>query len=506
MESLPITVLRLIVSFVDSNMDRLMLSLVCKRWFEHRDKYMSFETRALATSSDYGESVIRLNSYKHVFDESFKSKWFTICVFSSTRIPMGQFEYIASCYDRTFITGGEGDHSWKHEILELPLIESIRFDDSILEAEWAHMGTFFDELTRRGVTDLTVDMTYPIPLRDMPIRTMRITCREPWTAQPSFFPTTLTKLSIYAQFSGTLDNMLPAGLKYLSLPDAWNHPLGQNALPTGLETLRLGDQYSQSLDRVLPPALTELRIPAHESYKSLVVPSSLTSLTIGYYTNTLIDNANLKMLDVIYPPPSFEQHISLVELTIHNFSWHNVDIISSSSFPCLERLNIRTHPITNHNPLAESPDLTSLPSRLRWLEIKTCSGIRALPEKLENLALFCTSEFSLHKGLLPSALQNLILVGYSHELQYDTFPLTLRQFKPCRVFIKHNPNLLEMLPISVVDIRLPLLFNDHYLWLYRMSADLYFRHSINLLRCGFIKRVPLLLLWRSIVNQPINQS
>ncbi|EFA80099.1 hypothetical protein PPL_06921 [Heterostelium album PN500] len=69
--NLPFILLNKIINNLDESIDRISFSLVCKRWFDNRNKYLCFNNETFMSSSSFDiYKNFTLNSYKELFQLS----------------------------------------------------------------------------------------------------------------------------------------------------------------------------------------------------------------------------------------------------------------------------------------------------------------------------------------------------------------------------------------------------------------------------------------------------
>ncbi|EFA85954.1 hypothetical protein PPL_01187 [Heterostelium album PN500] len=78
--NIPLILLKKIISHLDENIDRISVSLVCKKWFNNRDQYLSLKRSihfGKIPRSDYQSklNLLQLPAYQHQFDYLLKSDY-----------------------------------------------------------------------------------------------------------------------------------------------------------------------------------------------------------------------------------------------------------------------------------------------------------------------------------------------------------------------------------------------------------------------------------------------
>ncbi|EFA76680.1 hypothetical protein PPL_09430 [Heterostelium album PN500] len=212
--NLPHLLLAKIISLIHENVDRIVFTLTCKRWFNERHKYLSFNTdiiKEIITKKEIDDSF--LNSYKSIYIDSINRK--------------NNYHLFASYGNST---------DYYIELNKLPLIyNSIRIS---LPQEHS----YFEEIYRL------------IPLSN-------ITTLKKCQTLRYRLPENLTSISFFQKFNEPLlPGYLPANLKILSFKyTIFNQPIKVGILPNILEKLILDRGFRQPLEPgVLPTSLKYL--------------------------------------------------------------------------------------------------------------------------------------------------------------------------------------------------------------------------------------------------------
>ncbi|GAM21738.1 hypothetical protein SAMD00019534_049130 [Acytostelium subglobosum LB1] len=400
MNTLPLRIIGEIVSHLDALVDRLFVSLLCKRLFEHRLNR---------------QASIDLRSYINRDDQSFSLNAFKV-VLNMSNLRSVSFRFKGAANEHPF--------SESH-----PMFVDIC---SVLR-----------EVAKRSVRMTLILEDYPvsglhhIPVTHMYMMTDRLTPSDESLRQHQYLPTTLKSLKMPSNFKGTLDNIvMPDGLLTLELPNSgWNHPILPNTLPSHLEELvlprhfdqviqaqtfpatlkrlKIGQCFTHSLIGVLPPSLTCLDMSAIDinyHHDLVYLPTRLTTIHLPMHFKRTLDHPPLQYIYACnyYLSPS-RPFPNLKKLkTRYMKSTHNFDTVH---FPKLTGLTI----VDGDDPL----NLSTVP----WSTMKHCNlfcdyGIGrnplrtikdAIPFGVKKLSL-ANCNFSIAPpGCLPASITRLAL-------------------------------------------------------------------------------------------------
>ncbi|EFA75844.1 hypothetical protein PPL_10899 [Heterostelium album PN500] len=132
-------ILNKIISYLDDNIDRICFSLVCKRWYNDRDKYLIFNTDSINlfklknTVINQNHKQFKLPSYHNIFLKSIRSK--TDCT-----LLIGKAKYYHS-YDYHFAVIRNKIFESVRDIHDQLAINSLRCD-------WYDLACFPDQLIK----------------------------------------------------------------------------------------------------------------------------------------------------------------------------------------------------------------------------------------------------------------------------------------------------------------------------------------------------------------------
>ncbi|GAM17596.1 hypothetical protein SAMD00019534_007710 [Acytostelium subglobosum LB1] len=466
MESLPLSIVGRITSCLESNAERVLLTLVCKRFFDHRESYLRLNADALPGTYAYHQHGTMLGSYRGIIDQHIvNAKMYTVRVHSTyTRFQPPDYFY--------FFADLDTDHSVDsinklyQAVLAIPNIAMVQFSESkkhpFSRDCWDRMKPMLQELTERSVPLEYERLVRPEPLPDIPLTTMHILAiprKVWWRLAPNMLPSTLTRLSISSMaLEGTLDQgVLPAGLKMLSMfyseeDDAnLNINLG-SLLPPHLETLCIGSSINQSIPwSPLPSSIKTLEFGSQfgRQLDGTCLPQSLTRLTMDglppcpinfppSLTELKLDRLYLYSSDQTHPSQwlqcdtTMSPFSHLLELNIKRYL-HHLELmwITSATFPKLQRLCMAGAVDYSGEAQVARLDLSSLPSTLRNLTIHVDRPTTFGLHGIEDLTLECAFKdaFNLVDSPLPLSLTAFFLNRYtqfstnkylrqSHPLEY----------------------------------------------------------------------------------------
>ncbi|EFA80758.1 hypothetical protein PPL_06344 [Heterostelium album PN500] len=271
--NLPHTLLTRIINELDENIDRICFSLVCKRWFDERNRYLSFKT-----DIKYDKSRWYLRSYQSIIENSNNSKKiFTLLIGEKLEsnalldlIDPNDFDFHSEC----------GTELLSH--VDIPSgVTSVTLNvfDTISEEESSHLFRLLRE--QSNVTELNGLHTVAYQL-----------------------PSSLKSISFDPQFNEPLTvGSLPAGLKIIQL-EGYDGTIESGAFPDGVEEINL-QSYSKPLGYgVLPNSVKSLKYAGRHPIGVGVLPQNLETLTYSGYQCELEDGVLPSSLTSLIMAPS----------------------------------------------------------------------------------------------------------------------------------------------------------------------------------------------------------
>ncbi|EFA75764.1 FNIP repeat-containing protein [Heterostelium album PN500] len=222
-------ILNKIISYLDDNIDIICFSLVCKRWYKDRDKYLLFNTDSIdlfslnTTDINQNHKHFNLPSYQNTFMKSVQSK--TDCL---------------------LVIGYKTYHNYDYHFDDARNLKSIPSNVSVVSLD----------------TDIVIQQNQEYLYRllsESQSVTMLKGCR-------------------------TLKYGLPKSIKSIEFHN-FNEPLVQGSLPNSLEVLDFGRGFKQEiLPGVLPNALRTLTLNNYDyEIQPGVLPVGLLEFSLNFY-------------------------------------------------------------------------------------------------------------------------------------------------------------------------------------------------------------------------------
>ncbi|EFA77941.1 hypothetical protein PPL_08586 [Heterostelium album PN500] len=230
----PHVLLSNIVNNLSDNIDKICFTLVCKRWFNDRDKYLKFNNVRLYSSM---KPHIFLNSYRSLlFDAIEQKRKFTLSLGEDSEDK--PYDFIITNIDNINTI----DKSKNYKI-------TINQDDM------SFLATTFN------VVKLLKCRTLKFPL-----------------------PMSLTSIEFTGRFDEPLfQGCFPPTIRSLEFGDRFNQPIEPGVLPTTLEKLSLGFEFNNRLKKGSLP----------ESLRSKSTSTEPQPAETLHAINTGIGNANI---------------------------------------------------------------------------------------------------------------------------------------------------------------------------------------------------------------------
>ncbi|EFA80615.1 hypothetical protein PPL_06554 [Heterostelium album PN500] len=321
-------ILSKIINYIDDNVDRIVFTLVCKRWFNERHKYLSFKTDHIININkcNVNQDSMCLKSYKSIYIDSFKHK---------------------NNYYLHVIRGDTIDYKMTPEqLIEIneipPKFSAIAIDIDSSDATCYEM---YRLISRSQVTTLER------------CRTLRYR-----------LPENLTNISFISFNEPLLPGYLPQHLKSLEFAHGFNQPIKKGDLPNTLEILNLGDDFKQAIEPgVLPSSLKVLKYYGGHILKVGSLPPNLEEFYFLGNTVPIDDGVLPLTLCEVKAPLSWLPSIKSLS-NIKSLILYQCDIDSTidlSYLPCsLTKLAIsqrrRKRLISTMPPSIKHLDLTHL--------------------------------------------------------------------------------------------------------------------------------------------------
>ncbi|EFA80566.1 hypothetical protein PPL_06505 [Heterostelium album PN500] len=408
-----------IVFYLDNNIDRIVFTLVCKRWFDERDKYLTFNIKDINEINKENTSHIYLKSYRSSIINSIKlnKKYMgVLSIFQALEINI--VIYLDNLKDidkiqpniKTIVLFGGFDNQFDHSVFE----------------------NFFSVLSNSNVTKLEKCDTLKYRL-----------------------PENLTSLSLSDSFPNEtlLPGSLPAKLKKLCFGSNFNRPIPAGLLPNTLEKLIFGDQFDKPFEPgVLPSSLRVLKF---------VVPSYKQSFQVGVLPQ------NLEVL-------VYSGHFSEMTEEVLPTSLHTLLEVPTSWIPYLKPLtNLKSLTFTNTYSAGEIPiDLSLLPTSLTKLIIRPPSRLTStMPTTIKDLSII-NSQYNIDeifKDRSQYRLDSLGVYAFKHDslegLAIKELVIGFHSGVRKLATVEKKPDILREIPFGVETLSFGYIFSDithHY--------------------------------------------
>ncbi|EFA75751.1 hypothetical protein PPL_10806 [Heterostelium album PN500] len=416
--NLPHILLSNIVYNLTDNIDKIFFSLVCKRWFEDRNRYLLFDTNTLYRIEKYN-SRIKLNSYRSIIFESLNKK-------KQCNMLVNPKTYYFERYD---------------QIMDYDSIESIdEIDQDIVEvtirsSEFEYredsdklLDRLYDLISKSNITSIKDCQTLKYVPANITSLVFDSTFNE--ALFKGCFPPNLKNLKFVGNISNSCDfkkeigvGVLPDTLESFEMFNIYQI-LEPGVLPISLKILRiLGDSEPGNYLKVgsLPPNLQEFFHNGKDfNIDSDVLPNSLITLenVPVSWMNSIKQLENLRSLMLVGysgKVAGFKQE-SLDGL--------NIKRLCLNSFPYRERpdthrdipFGVETLELLYHNKINQK----SLPSSVKTLVVDNMQNfIRPgmIPNSVNHLIILNSATNNIEEGILPDSVQNI-------ELKQLLFPIT----------------------------------------------------------------------------------
>ncbi|EFA80596.1 hypothetical protein PPL_06535 [Heterostelium album PN500] len=341
-----------IINYIDDNVDRIVFTLVCKRWHNERHRYLSFNTHHIdrikrwynerhrylsfnthhidRTINEQHKNNIFLNSYKSIYIDSINRK-----NDNHLFIRRENQRYSGYC----LLT---------RQRIEINEIFPINVDSIEIGTSESEVENIYRMITRSNVTKLIKCNTLRYRL-----------------------PENLTYLSFGSDLKEPLlPGYLPPHLKYLNFEDSnFSQPIDKGLIPNGLEVLILGISFDQPLEPgVLPSSLKYLVYSGTHHLKVGSLPPNLEEFMYYNTDNLSIDDGALPFV---------------LPLTLQKLTAPVLWLPSIKSLSNLKSLSLLSF-------AGDTIDLSYLPCSLTKLDFEKGHLISTMPPSIKHLELSCT--------------------------------------------------------------------------------------------------------------------
>ncbi|EFA77916.1 hypothetical protein PPL_08557 [Heterostelium album PN500] len=463
--------LKKIIDYVEDNIDIICFSLVCKRWFNERDKYLSFNTNQFyvtaINNTDIQQNHLHFNlpSYDSIYYKSIQSKRDcelnidNVYYFTSTLSDF-LFEYKEIREIKTIpnyitkITLGSNefrsldDYEYFYRVLSecdsvivLNGCSTLKFGLPKSIETIAFNSHFNEELEKGSLPESLTDIDFgfgfnqPIGLGVLPDRLKKLSFDGHYKnmiLQPGVLPSSLRVLDLSAYNEPLLSGSLPSNLKKL-IYSGYRIALEENTLPQSLRVLvNVPEIWVQ---RVPLPNLEELTIS--NDFGELFPPATQYHLEkFSYALNTPIpSNIRIDRLEI---DGSLLQPISSLPAELESFSLQVSTFGSSCRVNCplppsLKELNVsfdlmmlspheKPKSIETLHLGAQNLNryLSRVPTSVKTLTFSNLTKIDSIPKNIKNVTNFIyqSQRFSYDRFTIRKLDDNyyLIIGTYQNNL------------------------------------------------------------------------------------------
>ncbi|EFA80743.1 hypothetical protein PPL_06329 [Heterostelium album PN500] len=297
---LPHTLLTRITNELRDNIDRICFSLVCKRWFDERDRYLLFNIdnhikQRYLNDDDYSSPLFFTKSYKSIYIKSleFNNNNKNNCI-----LYIGDLD--------------EYQRSHYYDRIKNPIIEFDYFIDYKL------LNTI-DKIPS-NVTNVVLNVFNKLNQDDSKhlykiLSQSNVTQLDGCNTVVHQLPPRLVKLTFDNQFNESLSvGCFPSTLKEIAFGYYFSRPIHKGVFLEGLEKLVLGSIFNETIENsanVFPSTLKYLSVGcySHDPHTNLF-PPNLEILEYSEYNRAFIDGMLPDSLHtIIHMPYRWIPHI-----------------------------------------------------------------------------------------------------------------------------------------------------------------------------------------------------
>ncbi|EFA83700.1 hypothetical protein PPL_02767 [Heterostelium album PN500] len=444
-----------IISYLDDNIDRICFTLVCRRWFNDRHRYLLFND--IKHVGVPNMSKICMNSYKSLINDSMQQKRSKMIMG-----PNNRYKYYSSGIQTATINiSGSNSNTTSYVLAEnLYQIESNSNITNIKRCL-----TLKDKFPP-SLTSLSLDQAFEEPLfRDcfpQSLRKLRLN-KDTQPLGHGVLPSSLEKLIIVKLMHPIEPGVLPASLRSLYIIYSKIEGfLKVGSLPNQLESYFHSMNVIHIEDNVLPTSLKSLmNIPTiwipHLS--SLV---NLRSLSFLLLRNTVVLDlsvlpSSLTALNLIGSPtlksalPISIRHLQLCnsfynldELFPDRSNYH-LEVLGIDGFSEQSLVGLDIKRLELGTPFTDSrKKLREIPFGVRELSLCTSNAIvddNTFPSTLRELNVYDLTIFNQSGVKLPNSIKHLILRSNDSnitKISNNIFPNSLESIKISTISIPFN--------------------------------------------------------------------
>ncbi|EFA77175.1 hypothetical protein PPL_12383 [Heterostelium album PN500] len=360
--------LKYIVSYIDDNVDRIVFSLVCKRWFEKRNNFLHFK---------YDDFI------KHIYVDQNK------------KTNLSSFNQLLK--QTNSIQSNILEIKDNLKLLKIPEnITEIIIDRTITKIEdWKYM------IKQSNVRSIIFDSTFVQKI------------------EPGTLPSNVKSIRFCSSlFVSPLElGCLPDGLESLELPTTYDKPIQPGVLPNSLKQLNLG--YTRLIPTNSLPVKVRLQVGS--------LPPNLEELRLNVITPYQIENVNVlpKSLKSIDNCPInwikyYLKELPLIESVVISDNVPSGFLTPGDLPPTITKLIFRGNP---YNKLS----VGVIPSSVRHLDLggfEISLGSNVLPKDAHydylNLGLYYN--IPILPNQLPPNIKELSMCSYNQRLSVGSLP------------------------------------------------------------------------------------
>ncbi|EFA75834.1 hypothetical protein PPL_10889 [Heterostelium album PN500] len=430
-------ILNKIICCLDDNIDRFCFSLVCKRWYKDRDKYLILNLDNIfirgVNNTDLKENndSFRLPAYHNIFMKSIQSK--TNCT-----LLIGKKLTYRSSYDFIFENA--------RDIIAIPsYISTVAVFTQLSESDNQYLYQMMSE--SRSVTELigyrslkykipntitklstTFNFNEPLVKGSLPntLRHLFLDSDINNDFEVGVFPEGMTKIELIHNFQFELKpGVFPSSLKILILPN-YRFTLKPGVLPNNLYKLRYSGEKTTLVEGVLPESLRILDIASAYWLEgpASVLPVNLEQLTLNdkYCTDLLPINIKTlpPKLKVLHFHKSY-QLIGSIPTSVNDLHLAECQFEFNELFPPTLQYHFKQFKYSNSEILAIPPNLKI--DRL-VVEGSFAKPITSLPSGIESIYLGMSIQGVPFSGNFIPATVREIRLPYS-GMMLPTLPNTI---------------------------------------------------------------------------------
>ncbi|EFA75341.1 hypothetical protein PPL_11417 [Heterostelium album PN500] len=291
---LPFLLLNKIIRELDEDIDRICFTLVCKRWFEYRDKYLWFNCLHLKQEIGHFDieknQYFSLNSFKDQFQRSFDVQSDCSLLVKETIVNI-PFE---SGWLRPVSIIDFEKYELKSSHTKLIVVGSTATDFTLVNKD------NIERLSKSNVNSIHFCRTFDIQdYEPLPSNITEIISYS--DIKMSHLPLQLERLAYTGKIHQKVQiSQLPQSLKFLSLPKGQS--CSNEAFPSNLEVLRVYNIVKESSIIELPATLKHLKTTGYWLKK-------IHSLTLLQSLKLKVDN------NTVFMPGDIPQSVTRLKLS-----------------------------------------------------------------------------------------------------------------------------------------------------------------------------------------------